>query len=303
MTQFQYLNGGNTEAQDKLATSYLFQQVSTGKAATGVLSGLGVTQTATASGSVLVPAGAGVVQAAVLDGADVLVNDTQATIDVFTANPMPALPRNDIIVFDTATTSLRVIVGTASATPADPTVPSSAIPLARLRNSASATTIPTANIDDLRTFTTLAFSPKLARARMETTADQTLSDATATVVDFTTATTSYDTAGMADKANNRIKITKAGLYVFTARAAFALNATGYRAILLQRNGAEVIADVYGGSAGSVLPTVLRLATEPISCAVNDVITMKAVQNAGGTLPLVTFNGKRASMTAAEYVGS
>ena len=159
MTQFQYLNQGNTEAQDKLATSFLLQQVSTGKAATGVLTGLGVAQTTTASGSVTVGAGAGVVQAAVLDGADVLVNDSPATLDVLTANPMSSVPRNDIVVFDTATTSLRVLIGTPSSTPSDPTVPSSCIPLARLRQIATgqpgAGTIPTSVIDDLRSYTSL----------------------------------------------------------------------------------------------------------------------------------------------------
>lgn len=157
MSQFELHNAGNTEAQQKEAVAYLLgSSGTTGKAATGVLSGLAVSQTATASGSVLAAAGAGVAQAAVLDGASVLVNDSQATLDVFTANPMSSLPRNDIVVFDAATTSVRVIIGTPSATPSDPTVPTSAIPLARLRNGASATTIPTANIDDLRTFTYLA---------------------------------------------------------------------------------------------------------------------------------------------------
>lgn len=159
MSQFEYLNQGNQEAQDKLATAFLLAQSSTGKATTGVLSGLGVTQTATASGSVSIAAGAGVAQAAVLDGASILVNDTALTLDVLTANPVGTLPRNDVVVFDAATTSIRVIIGSPNATPGDPTVPASAIKLARLRQIASgqpnAGTIPTANIDDWRTYTNL----------------------------------------------------------------------------------------------------------------------------------------------------
>ena len=161
--QFELHNAGNTEAQQKEAMAYLLAQASTGKAATGVLSGLAVAQTTTASGSVTVGAGAGVVQAAVLDGASVLVNDSAATVDVFTANPMGSLPRNDLVVFDAATITVRVIVGTANATPADPTIPTSCLPLARLRNAANATTIPTSAIDDLRTFTRL-FVPASGRA-------------------------------------------------------------------------------------------------------------------------------------------
>jgi hypothetical protein len=148
-------NAGNTEAQQKEALAYLLAQSAPGKAATGVLSGLVVSQTATASGSVLVAAGGAVAQAAVLDGASVLVNDSTATLDVFTANPMGSLPRNDVVVFDAATLSVRVVVGTPNATPTDPTVPTSAVKLARLRNAANATTIPTSAIDDLRTYTAL----------------------------------------------------------------------------------------------------------------------------------------------------
>lgn len=155
MTEFQYLNGGNTEAQDRLATSFLLAQVSTGLAATGVFTGLAVAQTGTASAAVLVSAGAGVSQDTVGNGAAVMVNDTQKTLDILTGNPMGGTPRNDIVVFDSATTSIRAIIGTPNASPTDPTVPTTAIPLARVRNVASATTIDTAHIDDLRSLTSL----------------------------------------------------------------------------------------------------------------------------------------------------
>jgi hypothetical protein len=75
---------------------------------------------------------------------------------------MGATPRNDIIVFDSATTSIRAIIGTPNATPADPTVPTTAIPLARIRNLASATTIPAGQIDDLRVNTYLAAAAPVA---------------------------------------------------------------------------------------------------------------------------------------------
>lgn len=215
MSQYEYHNAGNTEAQQKEALAYLLAQVSTGKAATGVLSGLAVAQTTTASGSVQVAAGAGVVQAAVLDGASELVNDSTATIDVFTANPMSSLPRKDIIVFDQATlpSGLRVVVGTPNATPADPTVPTSAIPLARLTHAASATTIPTSAITDLRTFTSVfgTSGPTLVtyftsdssipsagyKKRMDVTASETL-------------------GGAALASGHRHTVTRDGLYRVTA---------------------------------------------------------------------------------------
>ena len=156
MTWFEYHNAGNSEAQQLQAASFLFVQDSVGKATTGVLVGLGVAQTTTASASVVVSAGAGIVQAATLDGAS-LVGDVQDnTIDVLTGSPMGSVPRNDIVVADRATGSIRVIVGTANVTPTDPSVPSSAIKLARIRNAANATSVPSSAIDDLRVFTRVA---------------------------------------------------------------------------------------------------------------------------------------------------
>ena len=159
MTWFEYHNAGNSEAQQLQAASFLFVQDSVGKATTGVLVGLGVAQTTTASASVVVSAGAGIVQAATLDGAS-LVGDVQDnTIDVLTGSPMGSVPRNDIVVADRATGSIRVIIGTANVTPTDPNVSATHIKLARIRNAANATTVPTSAIDDLRVYTTLSMAP------------------------------------------------------------------------------------------------------------------------------------------------
>ena len=160
MTQFVYQKAAVTEAQQKLALSFLLAQDSAGLATDGVLTGLAVAQTTTASVSVAVGKGAGVAQDSVLNGASMLVLDTDLTLDVLTANPVGGLPRNDLVVFDAATLSsgtggVRAVIGTPNASPSDPAVPATAVPLARLRHAASATTIPTAKIDDLRVRTGL----------------------------------------------------------------------------------------------------------------------------------------------------
>jgi hypothetical protein len=160
VTEFIADKAGNTEVQQKKASSFLFAQDSTGLATDGVLTGLAVAQTTTASVSVTVDAGACLVQDSAGNGVSRCVSDSQKTLDVLTANPMGGTPRNDLIVFDSATVSagtggLRVIVGTPNAVPTDPTVPATALKLARIRNLASATTVPAAQIDDLRTFTSL----------------------------------------------------------------------------------------------------------------------------------------------------
>ena len=142
MAEFEYLRAGNSEATEKKALNALFDPAS------GVLSGLVVTQTSTASGSVLITSGSALVHPSAVS-ASLLGNDTSKTLDVFTANPVGGLPRNDIVEFDQITATIIVHVGVPNATPTDPTVPATSVALARLRHLASATTIPTAQIDDL----------------------------------------------------------------------------------------------------------------------------------------------------------
>jgi hypothetical protein len=79
--------GGMTEPEFKQIYSYLFAPAGA-TATTGVLSGLAVAQTTTASGSVTIAVGAGVVQDALVSGATPVVNNASVTLDVFTSNPM-----------------------------------------------------------------------------------------------------------------------------------------------------------------------------------------------------------------------
>lgn len=149
-----YHSAGNSEANEKQGLAALLQQSSPGLAATGILTGLAVTQTATASASVQIGQGAGVVCASVTAGAELLTLP-DPTLDVLTTNPVGSLPRNDIVVFDSVTDKVAVIVGAPNASPTDPTVPNTALPLARLRHAANATSVPGGAIDDLRVFTGL----------------------------------------------------------------------------------------------------------------------------------------------------
>lgn len=152
MATFKAAAAGESEQQWRQYLAYLHDQTSVGLATTGVMAGLVVAQTTTASASVTVSSGAGVVQDAALSGASPLVSTTSVTLDVLGASPMGATPRNDIVVFDLTTVSLLVIAGAPAAVPSDPSYSSTQIPLARLRHAASATTVPAAKIDDIRTF-------------------------------------------------------------------------------------------------------------------------------------------------------
>lgn len=153
MTVLKVAKTGEQEAEFRQFLSYLFAQGSAGIAADGVLAGLAVTQTSTASASVEVSVGAAVIQDTRTAGAFPMVSNAVETLDVLTANPLGGLPRNDLVVLDYATSSVRVIVGTPNASPTDPSVPATAVALARLRHFSSATTVPANRIDDLRVAT------------------------------------------------------------------------------------------------------------------------------------------------------
>lgn len=161
MAEFEYHNAGNSEAQQKEAFAHLLSS-STTLANTGVLDGLVVVQNTSADGNVLISFGAAIVQSSILTGASLLANDTAKTLNIFTANPMGGLPRNDIVVFDQITASIIALIGTPNASPTDPTVPATSVALARLRHAASATTIPTAKIDSLIVATSLRQPPAAA---------------------------------------------------------------------------------------------------------------------------------------------
>ena len=158
-------DGTVTQAEFRQLLTQIFVQGSFMNARNAVIggTGLGVIQTPTASASVRVDAGAAVTQVSSLTGAVMIYNDTQTDFDVLGANPVGGLPRNDIIVIDAATESVRVITGTPNASPTDPTVPDTAVALARLRHSAGAVNVPSSAIDDLRVWTTMRGGIALVR--------------------------------------------------------------------------------------------------------------------------------------------
>ena len=165
MTVFRVGKQGMTESQFRQFLTQIFVLGAAGNARNGVLggTGLGVTQTATASTSVQVDVGMAVMQASNLAGAYPMGNDTLTSVNVLGPNPVGGTPRNDIVVIDSVTESLRVLTGTPNASPTDPTVPDTAVALARLRHSAGAVNVPSAAIDDLRVWTTMRGGIALVR--------------------------------------------------------------------------------------------------------------------------------------------
>jgi len=157
VSEFKTAAAGESEAQFRQFLGYMFAQASAGFASTGVVAGLGVAQTATASGSVVVGRGMAVVQSSLTAGASPLVSNADKTVDLLTASPMGGLARNDLIIFNADTAAIEAVIGTPNASPTDPNVTANHIKLARIRQIATgqpnAGTIPNSIIDDLRVMT------------------------------------------------------------------------------------------------------------------------------------------------------
>ena len=140
------------------------------------------------------------------------------------------------------------------------------------------------------------------RAKMvRPAAAQTIASGSLTTVDFTGGTITYDTEGaapngMADLANDQLVVRTAGYWVFTARVAWPNNANGYRGHLITRGAAEFIVDDYRGAA-SGQSTIATFTSDPILCAVGDVIKLQVIQTSGAALDLAVVNGRGTSLTA------
>jgi hypothetical protein len=97
-----------------------------------------------------------------------------------------------------------------------------------------------------------------------------------------------DTADMHPVNGDTVVINQAGLYAVTAKASFALNATGIRACRITLNGTADANTVKGSafimtvvSAGGI--AAVSTPTLYIQCAVNDVLRAQAFQSSGAAL--------------------
>ena len=239
-----------TEAQFRQWLAYTFEQSATGVAKTGVLSGLGVTPTTPApSGSVVVGKGAAVCQPS--SQAFPLVEPADETFDVFTANPMQFVnnPRNDIIVLDQVTGLVTNLVGEPNAIPSagEQAVPATAVPLARLRHDANATTIPASAIDDLRVFTYFFGAASKPAAYLEKTTSGNVT--TNTLVDLVWETRAAS-PGVTTTATT-VTPGRAGYYVVEGYISWTSSSGGWRGVQVLVDGAAVArSDIPGAAAQS-----------------------------------------------------
>lgn len=130
----------------------------------------------------------------------------------------------------------------------------------------------------------------LPRCKLLAAAAQSIPNNITTTVDFAGGTVVYDTAAMADIANDQIVIKRAGYYRLSARIVYNTSATGYRTVVVQKNGADFVFDDYRTAPASPAPAILTATSEPILFALNDTLRLMTAQTSGGALNLAAANG-------------
>jgi hypothetical protein len=123
-------------------------------------------------------------------------------------------------------------------------------------------------------------------------ATQSFTNNTGATVLLDTASTSpttgtYDPKSWFNNTNDRIAIGQAGFYTVTANIAFAANATGRRIVSINVNGTEVTSTT---AAATPTGSSILCCTTNLYLAVNDLVTMSALQASGGALSTVVVAG-------------
>jgi hypothetical protein len=106
----------------------------------------------------------------------------------------------------------------------------------------------------------------------------------------------YDNDNMFGTAD-RLTINTAGWYTFTVRCPWANNATGYRAVLLRKNGATYFLDDYRQASNGQV-TIQYVTSDPVQMAAADYVQVVVVQSSGVALSVGgAINGRSTELTA------
>jgi hypothetical protein len=138
-------------------------------------------------------------------------------------------------------------------------------------------------------------------------ANQTLSNATATAITFDGE--NFDTDAYHDNSTNNSRITipsgKGGKYVVSARATFASNTTDQRRIQFRVNGSATAIDLFNTSTGVAGEPFSMQTTRFLDLSAGDYVEMFAYQASGGNLNLFgdTGVGTGGTFFGAMYLGA
>lgn len=130
-------------------------------------------------------------------------------------------------------------------------------------------------------------------ARVYNSGNQSIANSSLTTLNFNSE--NYDTDNIHDNTTNPSRLTckTAGIYQIIAHVSFASNPTGYRRVVVIYNGGGIAAEAFipavtGGSTVVVVAGNYKL-------AVGDYIELRAQQNSGGALDVISGSGTVLSM--------
>lgn len=138
-------------------------------------------------------------------------------------------------------------------------------------------------VSSISTFTSTG-QPRAKAYR--TTSDQSIPDATNTTVDLNAET--YDIGGLHNTVVNSDRFTlpsgTGGSYSFKAQVTFEPSATGYRKVIIFKNGTTLAQNIET-SPDATQNCILHIAVDD-EATVNDIYSISVYQNSGGALDLV-----------------
>jgi hypothetical protein len=122
-------------------------------------------------------------------------------------------------------------------------------------------------------------------ARVTHNANQSIPSDTATVLAFNAE--SFDTADLHDNTTNNSRLTAPvdGLYIATAGVRFVANNTGWRMVLLGRNGTfnTLGSDLRNAASDATATTRLSVSSGPVQLQAGDYMEVRVQQSSGGAL--------------------
>lgn len=137
-------------------------------------------------------------------------------------------------------------------------------------------------------------------ANVYKTSAQSISNATFTTINFEAE--NFDTDSFHSTVTNTSRLTipagKDGKYLVTANLAFDTNATGIRACVIRKNGADY---AKGTWIGAFNESAVLVATQMISLVATDYVEMQVYQSSGGSLNIK--GDSASSMFSIQYLGA
>lgn len=235
-----------------------------------------------------------------------VVNDATKNLSISAAHATNA--RNDIVIAEVRDSAfsgvntdwqLRVIAGTAAASPGTPSVPNNAIKLAEINIPATDTTIGDAQITDTRG---RAFVRQggIPACRVYNSSTVAVAHNSFTTITFNSER--FDTAGLHSTSTNtgRLTFPVAGIYQVGAAIYWTANSTGIRTMRIMVNGGTALAYTEF-NAGAVSGPGLIINTI-YSFAAGDYVTFDAYQTSGGSLNIAA-GGNYSPEAWAAYLGA